>query len=176
MVLLSSPVRAVDTRTGTGGFTGQIQPGSDRCFTVAGVAGVPADASGVVVNLPSVGYGSDGWLTLYPAGQSLPQTSTLNFDTHEYAIANGAMVRLGTSGQVCIDAGASGSCAIVDVTGYVTSVASSSLTLLSNPVRPVDTRTGDQVFKQNDYHGAPTQTTSQILQESMAGAVNHVRL
>ncbi len=34
----------------------------------------------------------------------------------------------------------------------------------------VDTRTGDQVFKQNDYHGAPTNTTSQILQESIAGA------
>jgi hypothetical protein len=35
----------------------------------------------------------------------------------------------------------------------------------------VDTRTGDQVFKQQDFHGAPTQTTSQILQASMAGAV-----
>ncbi|HEY4132175.1 MAG TPA: TonB-dependent receptor [Gemmatimonadaceae bacterium] len=35
----------------------------------------------------------------------------------------------------------------------------------------VDTRTGDQVFKQNDFHGAPTQTTSQILQQSIAGAV-----
>ena len=34
----------------------------------------------------------------------------------------------------------------------------------------VDTRTGDQVFKQDDYHGAPTHTTSQILQESIAGA------
>ncbi|HEY4307625.1 MAG TPA: TonB-dependent receptor [Gemmatimonadaceae bacterium] len=34
----------------------------------------------------------------------------------------------------------------------------------------VDTRTGDQVFKQNDFHGAPTQTTSQILQQSIAGA------
>jgi len=34
----------------------------------------------------------------------------------------------------------------------------------------VDTRTGDQVFKQNDYHGAPTNTTSQILQQSIVGA------
>jgi hypothetical protein len=34
----------------------------------------------------------------------------------------------------------------------------------------VDTRTGDQVFKQHDFHGAPTQTTSQILQASIAGA------
>ncbi|HEY2026325.1 MAG TPA: TonB-dependent receptor [Gemmatimonadaceae bacterium] len=34
----------------------------------------------------------------------------------------------------------------------------------------VNTRTGDQTFKQNDYHGAPTNTTSQILQQSIAGA------
>jgi Carboxypeptidase regulatory-like domain/TonB-dependent Receptor Plug Domain len=35
----------------------------------------------------------------------------------------------------------------------------------------VNTRTGDQVFKQDDFHGAPTTTTSQILQQSIAGAV-----
>src|SRR5260370_1422856 len=34
----------------------------------------------------------------------------------------------------------------------------------------VDTRTGDQIFKQNDYHGAPTNTTSQILQHASLGA------
>jgi len=34
----------------------------------------------------------------------------------------------------------------------------------------VDTRSGDQVFKQNDFHGAPTMTTSQIIQQSIAGA------
>src|SRR2546425_12020245 len=31
----------------------------------------------------------------------------------------------------------------------------------------VDTRTGNQIFKQNDYHGAPTNTTSQILPQSI---------
>jgi hypothetical protein len=34
----------------------------------------------------------------------------------------------------------------------------------------VNTRTGDQIFKQDDYHGAPTATTSQILQQTIAGA------
>jgi hypothetical protein len=34
----------------------------------------------------------------------------------------------------------------------------------------VDTRTGDQTFKQDDYHGAPTTTTSQIIQQAIAGA------
>jgi TonB-dependent receptor-like protein/carboxypeptidase family protein len=34
----------------------------------------------------------------------------------------------------------------------------------------VDTRTGNQIFQQDVYHGAPTQTTSQIVQQSVAGA------
>ena len=34
----------------------------------------------------------------------------------------------------------------------------------------IDTRSGNQVFKQDTYHGAPTQTTSQIVQQSVAGA------
>jgi len=34
----------------------------------------------------------------------------------------------------------------------------------------VDTRTGNQIFKQNDYHGSPTNTTSQILQQSIVGS------
>src|SRR3989440_794855 len=34
----------------------------------------------------------------------------------------------------------------------------------------VDTRSGNQGFKHNDYHGAPTNTTSQILQQSIVGA------
>ncbi len=34
----------------------------------------------------------------------------------------------------------------------------------------VDTHSGDQVFNQHDYHGAPTSTTSQILQQAVAGA------
>jgi len=34
----------------------------------------------------------------------------------------------------------------------------------------LDTRSGDQRFRQNRYHGAPTNTTSQIIQQSIAGA------
>lgn len=35
----------------------------------------------------------------------------------------------------------------------------------------VDVRTGDQRFKQEAYHGSPSNTTSQIIQQSIAGAV-----
>jgi hypothetical protein len=34
----------------------------------------------------------------------------------------------------------------------------------------VDTRSGDQTFQQNEYHGAPVVTTSQVIQTAIAGA------
>jgi hypothetical protein len=155
IVNLPSPVRAVDTRNGTGGFTGMITPGSDRCFTLGGVNGVPSNAAGVVVNLTAAGQPATGWLTLYPAGQPIPATSTLNFDPNEYAIANGALVRLGTSDQVCVDAGTAPAYAIIDVTGYLTSSGSTSLALLTNSVRPVDTRSGVGGFTGPIVPGSP---------------------
>jgi hypothetical protein len=68
----------------------------------------------------AVGYGANGWLTVYPNGQSVPATSTVNFDVHENAIANGAMIKIGTSEQVCVNAGNSSSNVIIDATGYET--------------------------------------------------------
>ncbi len=44
------------------------------------------------------------------------------------------------------------------------------VTVTASAPLAVDTRTGDQRFKQQQYHGAPTNTTSQILQQSIAGA------
>jgi hypothetical protein len=48
-------------------------------------------------------------------------------------------------------------------------VSLGEIAVTASPVA-VDTRTGNQIFKESDYQGAPTQTTSQILQQSIAGA------
>jgi hypothetical protein len=45
-----------------------------------------------------------------------------------------------------------------------------ALTITAQSPIAIDTRSGNQVYKQNDYHGAPSNTTSQILQQSIAGA------
>ena len=116
--MLPSPQRVADTRTSGG----PLPMGSTRCFAVAGLDGVPSNASGVILNVTAVGYGTQGWLTVFPAGQPLPPTSTLNFDPSEYAIGNAALVRLGTNGQVCVNVGANGgatgsSQVILDVMG-----------------------------------------------------------
>ncbi len=52
----------------------------------------------------------------------------------------------------------------------VVALSLSSVAVIAAIPLAVDTRSGDQRFKQDSYHGAPTNTTSQILQESIAGA------
>ena len=45
----------------------------------------------------------------------------------------------------------------------------SAITVAATPLA-VDTRTGDQVFKQDEFQGSPMLTTSQIVQQAIAGA------
>ena len=71
-----------------------------------------------MLNVTAVTYAANGWLALYPNGQSVPATSTVNFDIHEWSIANGSIISIGTSGQVCVNAGLSASDVILDATGY----------------------------------------------------------
>src|SRR6202158_2771252 len=50
-------------------------------------------------------------------------------------------------------------------------ISLAGVTVVASAPLAVDTRTGDQRFKQEQYHGAPSNTTSQILQQSIAGSV-----
>ncbi len=61
---------------------------------------------------------------------------------------------------------------LVRVDVRLVSVASqlSPVTVTAGASVAVDTHTGDQTFQQSDFHGAPTTTTSQIVQQSIAGA------
>jgi hypothetical protein len=142
IVPLPSPVRLADTRS-SGGL---IQTGSSRCFSVAGVGGIPADAGVVVLNVTADGQTTNGWLTAYPNGQPVPPTSTLNFGTVQYAMANGVIMRVGTGGQVCVNVGTvnsvpGGSQVVLDATGFVLGNALSELSTLPSPARLSDTRT-----------------------------------
>jgi hypothetical protein len=114
--LLSQPQRLVDTRL----LGGPAPAGSTQCYTVASQVGVPANASGVILNVTSVGAADFGWLTLFPAGQGVPTTSTLNFDPRTQAIANNAIVRVGSGGQVCVNVGHGSSHVILDIAGFLT--------------------------------------------------------
>jgi hypothetical protein len=165
--MLTSPQRVVDTRSSGG----PIAAGTSRCFAIAGQGGIPTNAAAVVLNVTAVNYTANGWLTLYPNGQSVPSTSTLNFDTREYAIANGAMVKPGTGGQVCVNAGNSSSDAILDAVGYVSSAGAAQVPMLASPQRLVDTRSSggpiatgtSRCFAIGGQGGIPTNAAAVVL-------------
>ncbi len=141
--LLTSPQRLADTRALGGG--GPISSGASRCFQVAGRSGIPAGAPGVILNVTAVGYTTEGWLTVYPSGQTVPATSTLNFDRDAYAVANGALARPGPDGKVCVGVGTVNAApgkaqVLLDASGYLTDMTN-QVQLLSHPQRLVDTRT-----------------------------------
>jgi hypothetical protein len=58
----------------------------------------------------------------------------------------------------------------VDFALNTIAIGLSDVTVTAAAPLAIDTRSGDQRFRQDQYHGAPTNTTSQILQQSIAGA------
>jgi thermitase len=176
--MLTSPQRLVDTRSAGGA----IATGGSRCFSVAGVAGIPADVAAVVLNVTAVGYGTKGWLSAYPSGQPVPATSTLNFDTTEYAVANGSIMRTGTGGEVCVNVGTVNSApgrshVVLDVTGYLTTTGLAQLPMLTAPQRLVDTRSSggpissgtSRCFTTAGLMGIPPTATAVVLNVTAVG-------
>ena len=103
----STPFRWIDTRSpwstdlnfGLGGqrFSG----GQTITVQIAGQRGVPANAKAVSFNLTAVdGAGDNGYVTAYPCGSPAP-TSNVNF-RYRQTVANGSMVALSASGQLCL--------------------------------------------------------------------------
>lgn len=106
-------------------------------FTVAGVAGVPADALAVSLNITAVVPRKAGFLTAYPCGGALPTVSNLNF-IPDQTVASTAVVPVGVDGKVCVYQ-STASHVIVDVTG---SFAADSGFIPIAPARAIDTRSG----------------------------------
>ncbi len=139
-----APTRLADTRPDSGveGYTRV----SDRMVRVqiAGRGGVPATASAAVVNITAVDTQAPGWVTAFPAGEPLPQASSLNVDQAGRVISNLATVRLGSDGAIDI-ATSSAMHLVVDVVGAYTprpaAIAAGRLeTFRSGAVRAIDTR------------------------------------
>jgi hypothetical protein len=92
-----------------------------------GTARIPSNAAAVTFNLTATGTeGVPGFLSISPAGEPLPDVSTLNWVTSGADIANGGTVKLGISsdtgpGSVSVYCGgvpAARTWYIIDVTGY----------------------------------------------------------
>lgn len=119
-----APCRVVDTRNPTGPNGGPaLASDTTRSFPIVGLCGVPSTARAVTLNVTVVTPTHFGFLTIWPNGITMPLVSTLNFTGTEGAVANGAIVPLGTDGsaQLSVQAGMGAPGAahlILDVTGY----------------------------------------------------------
>jgi hypothetical protein len=147
-----SPFRILDTRSPSGG--GPLGPGESRLVQVSGVGSmpVPQNATAYVLNVTEVNGTAASLLTVYPAGDTRPNASNLNFAAHT-VIANAVTVTIGGRGQIEIYNALGSVNVLVDIEGYFEPEPSSDYQGLFHPIAPVrmcDTRTPASC----DLHGA----------------------
>ncbi len=152
---LAAPVRLLDTRAGQTAFKSPgvaLTPGQTLSlpgqFTSSGVT-IPTSAKALAGNatVDNTANAPAGFATLFPGGTTLPPTSNLNFAPGTVA-PNAFTVGLGGDGSFNLYANTGGNF-ILDVTGYYDMVGAGGLLFfpLSQPVRELDTRAGQQAFK-----------------------------
>jgi len=115
------PTRILDTRPApenVGGFVGPLETGTMHTFQVTGVAGVPANATAVVMNVTVDLTTGPSYLTVFPAGTTRPLASNLNWKAAKTTIPNLVTVKLGAGGQVSVFNQSGQAHVIADVAGY----------------------------------------------------------
>ena len=134
-----TPTRLWDTREHA-----VLSSGATLPLHVAGVAGVPADATAVFVNVTVTQPQAYGYLTVFPAGEAVPATSNLNF-VPGLTAPNLALVKVGKNESISIQNGSPGAAhVVVDIQGYITAgtPTTAGAVIPISPVRIVDTRLG----------------------------------
>ena len=138
LVPLGSPARLLETRAGLTTVDGLFNATGLRPdqgiiqLTVNGRAGIPANASAVVLNVTVDQPRGSGYLTVYPTGEGRPLTSNLNYVSGQ-TVANAVIARLGAGGTLCIYTQAAAHL-VVDVAGYITGAAPAA----AGPTCPAD--------------------------------------
>ncbi|MFI9383811.1 RCC1 domain-containing protein [Kutzneria sp. NPDC052558] len=105
-----SPVRTMDTRAST-----SFGPGESRALNLS--PWLPASANTVVYNLTATNPTAATFVTGYPAGTTVPNTSNLNLVAGQTA-PNLAITPLGVGGQLALRNNAGRVDLITDIAGY----------------------------------------------------------
>ena len=132
-----SPVRALGTlASGTA-----IGPNTSQAVTATGTStGVPANATAVVVNATAAQGTKTSFLTVYPAGVTMPTASNVNF-VADQVVANRVTVGVGTGGRVEVYNHTGTVKVDLDVDGYYTGKGGTGSAFVPiTPVRLTDTR------------------------------------
>jgi Matrixin len=172
-----APTRILDTRRGLGSPV-RLQARQTISLPVANQAGVPANATAVVLNLTITDAQEWGFVTAYPAGQTLPDASAINVERPGQTVANLVTVPLGAGGAVNLYS-YGGAHLIADVQGYFVAATSSTAGRLQpiNPSRILDTRASVKLVAGGEIEldvvglaGLPADTDSVALKVTVADA------
>lgn len=118
LLTATTPVRIVDTRDGTGGYSAPLGPGSWLSFPVAGQPGLPGSGvRAVVINLTTTGGTAGSYLSVTPAQSASIATSDLNFTAGE-TVANLVVATVGNDGRVYVFNSQGSTAVIVDLIGW----------------------------------------------------------
>ena len=141
-----------------------IGAGATTAVTVAGALaadGVPASASAVVLNVTAAHATASSFLTVFPAGVTMPTASNLNFGAQAplQAIANRVTVGVGASGQIDVY-NLTGTVNVdVDVDGYYSGTGGTGSPFVAiTPIRVADTVTANKVGSETAIAAAATET------------------
>lgn len=113
--LLATPQRALDTRPGMGPFEGD----DTRTISLR-TWGVPAGATGALLNLTVTDTSGYGYLQAYSAALAAPPaTSNLNWYPGARIVANSATVAVNAAGEIKLTSQGGTAQVLVDVVGYI---------------------------------------------------------
>lgn len=128
-IVTVDPARILDTRIALGvPGTTPVGPASSITLQVSGAGGVPANATGVVLNLTGTDATRNTFITATPTGTPRSTTSVLNV-TPNVAIANTITIALGTNGQIDLFNFDGNIHLVADVTGYLLPAATGTTTV-----------------------------------------------
>ncbi|MEC4576527.1 PKD domain-containing protein [Streptomyces virginiae] len=130
-----APDRLLDTRA-TGGA---LPAGKPRTVKVAGVNGIPADATAVALNLTGTGSTENAHVIAYPDPARRPSTSNLNVEPGKDR-SNQAIVPVGPNGTITLFTNSGSTHLVLDAVGYY-GKGGTSLFKPVVPKRLGDTRT-----------------------------------
>jgi L,D-peptidoglycan transpeptidase YkuD (ErfK/YbiS/YcfS/YnhG family) len=138
---VTTPTRILDTREGIGAPAKRVGPKSITTLPVRGVAGVPADATVVAMNVTIVRPTVETFLTVSPSGpQPIPTASNLNAHAGDERAAL-VLARIGADGAVRIANDAGDTDLLADVVAFGSPFVKGGLEP-REPSRVLDTRIG----------------------------------
>ena len=172
-----TPSRILDTRNAIGSVDGPLGAGETRSLTVAGHGGVPiSGATAAVINVTVTDSTAPSFLTVWPAGDARPETSSLNWP-EAATRPNLVIAALSPDGKVELFNLAGDVEVVADVVGWYGSDPGDSF-VAQAPVRVLDTRGSNAPITQGESRsltiggvaGVPTWATAVVFNLTATGS------